>query len=275
MVLARGSKNLLLLSLLTTLMMAMPAAAAPPADDAAHAWTYSGDHGPDHWGGVCTTGKEQSPIDIVNPKKETLPAIDFSYHASPLKVVNNGHTIQVDYAVGSSIVRDGKTYELVQFHFHHLSENAIKGQHTPMELHLVHKDKDGNLAVVAVMLKEGKANQAVETVWSNLSAEEGKENAPASVTVDAAELVPHQARLLHLSGITDHSAMQRERVVAGAGGTDDIVEGTDRQIRRPVSRQRASGAAPERAAGVGEQVGDVTIRKHENGACGPRFLARG
>ena len=160
-----------------------------------HAWGYSGEHGPDHWTEVsatCGLGKTQSPIDIVDPKKEKLPAIGFSYHAAPLNVINNGHTIQVNYAAGSSIERDGKTYQLAQFHFHHMSENAIKGQHTPMELHLVHKDNDGNLAVVAVMLKEGKANKQVATVWSNLPAVEGKENTPASVMVDAAGLLPHK-----------------------------------------------------------------------------------
>ena len=160
-----------------------------------HAWGYSGEHGPDHWTEVsatCGLGKTQSPIDIVDPKKEKLPAIGFSYHAASLNVINNGHTIQVNYAAGSSIERDGKTYQLAQFHFHHMSENAIKGQHTPMELHLVHKDNDGNLAVVAVMLKEGKANKQVATVWSNLPSVEGKENTPASVAVDAAGLLPHK-----------------------------------------------------------------------------------
>jgi carbonic anhydrase len=177
--------------------------AATSAAQEAHAWGYSGAHGPDQWSEVsatCGTGTAQSPIDIVNPGKAKLPEIDFSYHAAPLKVINNGHTIQVNYAPGSSIVRDGKTFELVQFHFHHMSENAIKGKHTPMELHLVHKDKDGNLAVVAVMLKEGKANKEVETVWSNLPAAEGKENAPASVAVDAAGLLPHKHDYYTFSG---------------------------------------------------------------------------
>jgi carbonic anhydrase len=160
-----------------------------------HSWSYSGATGPDHWSEVsatCGAGKEQSPIDIANPRKEKLPTIDFSYHATPLKVINNGHTIQVNYGPGSSITRDGKTYDLVQFHFHHMSENAIKGQRSAMELHLVHKAGDGSLAVVAVMLKEGKANKVVNTVWSNISSEEGKENVPASVMVDAAGLLPHE-----------------------------------------------------------------------------------
>lgn len=159
----------------------------------AHSWGYSGATGPDHWSEVsatCGLGKTQSPIDIVHPEKKNMPAIQFAYHASPLAVINNGHTIQVNYAPGSTIGVDGKTYELVQFHFHHLSETAIDGHHTPMELHLVHKDKDGNLAVVAVLLKEGHPNQTVSTVWSNLPPEEGKEYAPQHLEIEAVHLLP-------------------------------------------------------------------------------------
>jgi carbonic anhydrase len=186
-------KNLLLLCLITTLVIAIPVAAqAPPASEA-HSWSYSGEHGPEHWGSqfaTCGIGNDQSPIDIVNAKKEKLPEIRFSYHPSQLKVVNNGHTIQVNYRAGSAIVRDGKEYELVQFHFHHISENAINLTHAPMELHLVHRAEDGSLAVVAVMLKEGHPNKVVDLVWSRLPAAEDIENAPPSVKVNAAGLLP-------------------------------------------------------------------------------------
>ena len=159
----------------------------------AHSWSYSGATGPDHWSEIsatCGTGRAQSPIDIVDPTKSKLPALTFSYQASPLNVINNGHTIQANYAPGSNLVLEGKSYELQQFHFHHLSETAIKGKHSPMEAHLVHKDTDGNLLVVAVLLKEGKANSAVETVWKNIGTEEGKANAPSGVSVDATKLLP-------------------------------------------------------------------------------------
>ena len=223
----------------------------------AHSWGYSGAHGPDHWSevsAICGTGKEQSPIDIVNPKKEKLPAIDFSYHATPLKVINNGHTIQVNYGPGSSIVRDGKTYDLLQFHFHHMSENAIKGKHDSDGAAPGPQSQDGSLAVVAVMLKEGKANKVVDTVWSNIPAEEGKENAPASVDRRCRRTAAGQARLLHVSRVADHAAVQRGRAVAGDGRTDDVVEGTNRQVRRasiPTTRVLCSRST---GAGAGEQI---------------------
>jgi carbonic anhydrase len=159
----------------------------------AEPWDYSKAHGPKHWSevsAICGKGQTQSPINIVNPVKTKLPAISFSYQTSPLNVINNGHTIQNNYAPGSNVIFESKTYELQQFHFHHHSETAINGKHTPMEAHLVHKDKDGNLLVVAVLLKEGEANSAVGTVLKNIGPEKGKANAPSGVTIDAAQLLP-------------------------------------------------------------------------------------
>lgn len=97
-------------------------------------WSYEGATGPPHWGdlspdySVCKTGQEQSPIDIMNTVAEKLPPIEFQYLQSPLKLIDNGHTVQVNYEPGSYITVSGKRYELVQFHFHHPSEEAIHGK---------------------------------------------------------------------------------------------------------------------------------------------------
>ena len=168
-----------------------------------HHWGYSGANGPDHWAEfseTCGLGKTQSPIDIVHAEKKDLPAIEFAYHSSPLKVINNGHSIQVNYAPGSTITLGGKTYELQQFHFHHLSENTVNGKHSPMELHLVHKARDGSLAVVAVFLDEGHSNQTVATIWDNLPGEMEKEYAPDHVEIEAVHLLPANHRYYTFPG---------------------------------------------------------------------------
>jgi len=187
------SKTLLLLAVVTNLAFAKPASAQQGAAGPAHEWGYSGDRGPANWGETfesCGLGKQQSPIDIESPDKTKLTKITFSYQPSPLHVINNGHTVQVNYAPGSAIELDGKTYELQQFHFHHMSETAIGGKRQPMEAHLVHKDKDGNLLVVAVLLKKGHANSAVNTVWKDLPVEEGSAYSPPATTVEAFKLIP-------------------------------------------------------------------------------------
>ncbi|HZD33407.1 MAG TPA: carbonic anhydrase family protein [Candidatus Angelobacter sp.] len=166
-------------------------------------WDYSKAHGPKHWSEVsalCGTGHSQSPINIVSATKTQLPALEFSYQAAPANVINNGHTVQENYAPGSDLVFQGKTYELVQFHFHHISETAIKGKHAPLEVHLVHKDKDGNLLVVAVLLDEGAANPAVASVFANIGPEKGKANTPSGVTVNAAQLLPEKRNYYTFTG---------------------------------------------------------------------------
>jgi carbonic anhydrase len=171
------------------------AVAADPAEEGKH-WSYSGETGPEHWGelnpeySACSQGKTQSPVNIGKTPPTKLPRIEFNYRPSALAVVNNGHTIQVNYPAGSKIVLDGKSYDLVQFHFHHVSETTINGQHWPLEGHLVHKSKDGNLVVVAVLFGEGRANPAIKELWSHLPKEEEQESKPAGVEVSASQLLP-------------------------------------------------------------------------------------
>ena len=96
--------------------------------------SYSGADGPEHWGDLssgyatCKAGTLQSPINIEDAKPAGLPPIHFDYQLSPLEIVNNGHTVQINYAAGSSVTIGGKRYAVVQFHFHHPSEEEIAGR---------------------------------------------------------------------------------------------------------------------------------------------------
>ena len=173
----------------------LASAAIAPALAQHHHWSYSGEGAPSHWGELdpefasCASGKSQSPIDLPRSAKGENKPLRFEYRPGGTRIVNNGHTVQVEYAPGSTLVIDGQPYELKQFHFHAPSENTIAGKHYPMEGHLVHADKDGHLAVVAVMFSEGKPNPAVETLWANMPAKESEEHA-FTQPLDASALLP-------------------------------------------------------------------------------------
>lgn len=158
-------------------------------------WGYTGDEGPVHWGELapefeaCAKGKEQSPIDIKGGAAEDLPAIEFGYKPTHIKVINNGHTIQVNYDGDSHITLGGKRYNLLQFHFHAPSEHAVDGKLAPMEVHFVHKGEGGALAVVGVMLAEGEHNSALDGVWANMPKSVGPE-VKVKGSIDAAALLP-------------------------------------------------------------------------------------
>lgn len=175
-------------SLLLFALIALPAVAGP----AAHHWSYGGKEGPDHWGGVCNTGKAQSPIDISTKaaKSEKLPALSFDYRPGPLHIIDTGHTIQVNVEKGSSLTVGKDRYQLVQFHFHKPSEEAVNGRHYAMVAHLVHRDSNGNLAVVAVLLKAGPDHALVDTLWRYTPHQKGHEETLHAVTISPAQLLP-------------------------------------------------------------------------------------
>ena len=131
-------------------------------------WSYSGETAPTNWHGTCQSGVNQSPIDITHAIESTLDPIIFNYSKAGKNVVNNGHTVQVNFNAKQSIQIEGKTFTLLQLHFHAPSENLIEGHSFPLEMHLVHADKDGNLAVIGVMLKEGKPNSELTKIWAKM-----------------------------------------------------------------------------------------------------------
>ena len=118
-------------------------------------WSYEGDSGPANWSKInvdwakCGNGSRQSPIDIRDGMKVELEQISFDYHPSSFNVVDNGHTVQVGVSGGNYITVQNRMFELQQFHFHRPSEERINGKAFEMVVHLVHRDAEGRLAVLA------------------------------------------------------------------------------------------------------------------------------
>ncbi len=168
-------------------------------------WKYSGHEGPEHWGelapefAACAKGVNQSPIDLKGAIEANLPPIKFNYATQASEILNNGHTIQANFAPGSTIKVDGILFELKQVHFHAPSENLINGKSYPLEGHLVHANKDGHLAVVAVMYNEGKANAGLAGLWKQMPAEAGGPVALAS-SVNANGLLPAKRDYYRFNG---------------------------------------------------------------------------
>jgi len=178
------------------LLFVMAATLAAAGQDAHPRWSYDGATGPAYWGDLesdfatCKTGVRQSPIDIRTATvKADLPAIQFDYKPSAYKIIDNGHTIQISYPAGSFIHVGDKTYQLVQFHFHHPSEELIHGKPSAMVIHLVHSDTYGNLAVVAVLVRSGASNPLLKTLFGHLPEEKSKAE-QVNAVIDLTQLLP-------------------------------------------------------------------------------------
>jgi carbonic anhydrase len=180
--------------------------AAEEAHSAAPHWSYSGEHGPAHWGDVapedaaCGNGTSQSPIDLSASKAKTGKngAFKINYEPGAVALLNNGHTVQADVSdAADTISFNGASYTLAQFHFHTPSEHTVNGKHFPLEIHFVNKDAAGHIAVLGVFVKAGAENKLLAPVFSSLPAKATPAGTHAGqpVQVDIAAVLPkdHQA----------------------------------------------------------------------------------
>ena len=177
---------------------------APGADEPV--WHYEGAEGPEHWGelsprfALCREGRQQSPIDIALPTRGgEVPPVTLQFPPAALRIahhehvadgINNGHTIQINYDDGDTLSVGETSFDLVQYHFHSPSEHTFSGRRYPMEMHMVHRASSGALAVVGVLVAEGRHHAAFDPVWTNLPRAKGVETHYEHITVDVDALLP-------------------------------------------------------------------------------------
>ena len=175
------------------------------AADAAE-WSYQGATAPEHWAELSPAyatckAHNQTPVDIRNTLKANLPPLYMAYSSDGQKITNTGHTIQINYAEGSTIEVDAEKFMLKQMHFHTPSENHINGKSFPMELHLVHANADGALAVVGVMLTEGRDNVELAKLWKAMPKKAGESvHLTSENTVSAYNFLPKKQDYYRFSG---------------------------------------------------------------------------
>lgn len=185
--------------------------AAPAAPRHAE-WSYEGEASPDHWGDVdasyeqCKRGRLQSPIDLHAVAVRRSDDLRFDYRPDTLRIVNNGHTVQVDHQAASRLHVGGQVYALTQYHVHSPSEHTFNGEHFPLEIHFVHRGPGGVLAVVGVLIAEGREvgseGRVVRTIWSYLPARAGEAEV-AAVAVNPLDLIPaERAYYFYLGSLT-------------------------------------------------------------------------
>ncbi len=168
-------------------------------------WEYSGEVGPEHWGSLepafamCSKGVNQAPVDLAGFMEAELAPITFTYFGLATEILNNGHAIQANYAAGSTITIEDKTFELKQFNFHSPSENTLNGESFPMEGHFVHSDSQGNFAIIGVFFTIGEENQAMKKLWKQMPASQGDKAGLAS-QVRAEELMPENRDYYRFNG---------------------------------------------------------------------------
>lgn len=154
-------------------------------EEVKNSWDYPYDI--NSWKKCCDTppGQEQSPIDFPESTKELLFSFKFELNYStvpvkfaedgrPISLVNNGHTIQMNVPAGQTLtLESGAVYDLLQFHFHTTSEHTVNKRAYPLEMHLVHKLRNGgNLLVLGIFFDTNevtaKSDDFLASFWDYL-----------------------------------------------------------------------------------------------------------
>ena len=192
---------------LSGLLIAFPACDSgddPPTTSAALEWGYNGPGGPENWASLseanatCSNGQQQSPIDITGYEKADAGPVWFSYGGDATAVRNDGRQVHVDYAPGNTLSIGQRTFELKSAHFHAPSEHLINGRSYAAELHLVHANADGDLAVVGVVFTLGGPSPAAQAIIEAAPAA-GSTVTPGTA-LNAAGYVPEDLGYYHYGG---------------------------------------------------------------------------
>lgn len=169
-------------------------------------WGYVGEGSPEQWGelssayAACRTGSQQSPVDLQGAIGADLGTVEISYQPIPLSILNTGRTIQVNAPAGNSINLDGENFDLLQFHFHDPSEHTVEGRSYPMELHFVHANAKGELAVLGVFLEEGEENISLDPVWKAMPIQKTEAQTISGSQVDITKLLSNDRSVFRYFG---------------------------------------------------------------------------
>ncbi|WP_218689734.1 carbonic anhydrase [Psychrobacter sp. BF1] len=176
--------------------------------DSAHpSWSYAGHTGPEYWGDIkdasaCSIGQQQSPLDItkVTATKTETPTISYLQTAD-LIINDTGHTVvYTPTTQDNTITLNNERYELKQFHYHTPSEHQFGGQNYPAEIHFVHANSAGNLAVVGVMLKQGSANSTLAALLTGSQFSAANKVDFTAHNVNLSALIPAMPTFYHYDG---------------------------------------------------------------------------
>jgi carbonic anhydrase len=155
-------------------------------------YTYDpGPEDPSHWGGMCSTGRMQAPIDVEHAEKLPINNLRYLYEPVDLDLINdcNRYRLLVRFPDNNWLKIGKKPYFLSELHFRAPGENAVHGRRPRMSIQLVHLSPESRFLIIEVPVVAGKENPAMKVMLEHVP-ERGKESKVAGAKMNAADFLP-------------------------------------------------------------------------------------
>src|SRR5476649_1597134 len=145
--------------------------------------------------------QRQAPVADRHPRRHEgrprtdhlrLPPFLVQRHRQRPHGAGAGRRRQFHHGAGPHVRADGVP-------FHRPSEERINGRGYEMVVHLVHRDGEGHIAILALLIERGKPQSAIQTVWNNLPLEKFDTATPA-IVLDPNDLLPQRREYFTFMG---------------------------------------------------------------------------
>ncbi|CAN8075338.1 unnamed protein product [Agarophyton chilense] len=140
---------------------------------------------PSNWGNIkeefaaCKDGDSQSPINFpanvqYAPKAAgPRPRMNMANMTFGASSYNWAMSCSDESGSCGTTTFNGKTYELINVHFHSPSEHKLFGKQYPLECHMVHAAEDGSLAVIGTMFDYADETSYPARIYQRVTPEYG------------------------------------------------------------------------------------------------------
>lgn len=107
----------------------------------------------------------RTPLNIIDNRtiisREKKLTVNYNPAQKATYNMNDNFVIYTMSDNSSSVTYDGTTFNLVQFHFHNVSENLVNGKYFPIECHFVHQSEEGELLIMGLLMKTSENGSAI------------------------------------------------------------------------------------------------------------------
>ena len=142
-------------------------------------------------GGLAQACRNIGPNKPLDQAQAARLPLEMRYKPGVLRVVNDGQSVSVNTASGSTLKVGAEIFDLARVQFHRPEGGQLDGKPVALVAHLVHRTAAGQTVVVAIPIRESAfQHKTIWQIWNNLPAKGAAEATISNISIDPMQLLP-------------------------------------------------------------------------------------